>query len=63
MSKCDKCGREKISAGTGVTGFPGYYVSGSRVEYCGFCDAPPEMELVVPNGGPIELIRDADDNI
>lgn len=45
MNICDKCGREKIMAENAVTGFTDCHVSGSRIEYCGFCDDPPVMTL------------------
>jgi len=45
--KCSKCNQEKIIAEQCITGFPDHYVVGSRVEYCGYCDIPPGLELVV----------------
>lgn len=50
INECEKCGREKIVASQGVIGFPEYIIKGSRIEYCGFCDDPPQIELIVGTG-------------
>ena len=43
--KCEKCGREKITASVRVTGFPDMHKQGTWHEYCGYCDEPPVMTL------------------
>lgn len=43
--KCPKCGRDKILVEQCITGFPDYYVEGSKIYYCGFCDIPPVVKL------------------
>jgi len=44
--KCEKCGQQKIIASQGVIGFPGHHIAGSQIEYCGYCDKPPMIELI-----------------
>lgn len=59
-SFCPKCGRQKISSATGLIGYPDHRVAGSYVEYCGYCDDPPQMELSIDpskGGKAIELER------
>ncbi len=55
--KCPICGEEKIVVKEAVTGFPNYHVEGSKKEYCGYCDKPPVIELIVAKG-KIVLVPD-----
>lgn len=56
MQNCDKCGREKIVVKNAITGFPNHYISGTKREYCGVCDTPPEIELVVGDHQKLVLV-------
>lgn len=51
MSVCSNCGREKILAEQAVVGYPDHHIAGSTVEYCGFCDVPPELTLDIGKKG------------
>jgi len=46
MTKCPKCQREKITVEECIVGYPGWHVAGSHIEYCGYCDNPPVIQLV-----------------
>ena len=55
MTVCDKCGAEKILVEQSVIGFPDHHVSGTRQEYCGYCDEPPIVEMSVTGHGAMVL--------
>jgi len=56
VGRCRKCGREKIAACEAITGYPGYHVRGSKVEYCGYCDTPPTLILDNTVGGRVLVL-------
>ena len=56
MSTCEKCGKEKIVACVRETNYEDMHEKGTRHEYCGSCDTPPEITL--DSEREAELVRD-----